>query len=613
MGIYLNSRKSGAVYRNTSESLYFVDKSAMLGELCSDIEQGMRYLCVTRPRRFGKTVIASMIASFFGRGQDSSDIFFRQKIASCRNYAKHLNRHHVIYIMMNEIPDACHSYDAYIARIRRRLVQDLLDAFPGVCEREDSLWDILNAIYEAEGAVFIFVLDEWDYIYHQDWASEQDKTEYTRFLSVLLKDQPYVEMAYMTGILPISKYSSGSELNMFCEYTMVSEGRFSEYFGFTEKETDDLYARYLSLRSSAQSVTRKGVPVRHNNATQEGLNPAPQNVVHEGGSASQNVVHEGSSAPQNVTREDLYTNSTPQNVTHEGDSSPQNVTREGLRFWYDGYHTKSGIRVYNPRSVVLALTNNNLGNYWTNAGPYDELFYYIRANVDAVRDDVGLMLADIPVPAKVQEYAATSRELRTRDEIFSAMVVYGFLNYENGCVSIPNHELKGKFSDMVQKEPSMGNVYRLARESYRMLQATKAADTQTMEEILSFAHNTESPLNLYNRESELTLLIKWAYLSAIDYYRIEREDKAGRGYADFIFYPYTPVDDAIILELKIDSSPEEALAQIRSKGYALIFEGKPGEKPICTGRVLGVGISYSRTDPKRRYLCRVEVLRSALQ
>ena len=91
----------------------------------------------------------------------------------------------------------------------------------------------------------------------------------------------------------------------------------------------------------------------------------------------------------------------------------------------------------------MALSNNNLGNYWTSSGPYDELFYYVGANVDAVRDDIGLMIADIPVPAKVREYAAVSMELRTKDEVFSAMVVYGFLNYENGYVSIPNKEADG--------------------------------------------------------------------------------------------------------------------------------------------------------------------------
>lgn len=87
-----------------------------------------------------------------------------------------------------------------------------------------------------------------------------------------------------------------------------------------------------------------------------------------------------------------------------------------------------------------------MGNYWTSAGPYDELFYYISANVDDVKDGIGLMVSDIPVPANVQKYAATSMELKTRDEIFSAMVVYGFLTFEDGCVFIPNREMMEQFA-----------------------------------------------------------------------------------------------------------------------------------------------------------------------
>ena len=129
----------------------------------------------------------------------------------------------------------------------------------------------------------------------------------------------------------------------------------------------------------------------------------------------------------------------------------QKITFGGLHAWYNGYHTKSGKRVYNPRSIVAALTNNNLGNYWTSAGPYDEIYYYVQHNTDAVRNELALMVSGIPVPASIQEYAATSMNLTTRNEIFSAMVIYGFLSYENGYVNIPNRELMERFDDMLKK------------------------------------------------------------------------------------------------------------------------------------------------------------------
>ncbi len=185
------------------------------------------------------------------------------------------------------------------------------------------------------------------------------------------------------------------------------------------------------------------------------------------------------------------------------------------------------------------------------------------------------------------------------------------MNYENGYVCIPNKELMDKFLDMARREPSMGNVYRLTKESGRMLMATKAGDTKTMTEILQFVHNTESPLLVYSNEAELAFIIKWAYLQAIDYYRIEREYKAGVGYVDYIFYPFRREDDAIIIELKVNHTAEEAIRQIKERQYALRFEGKIGERPEYTGRILAVGIVYDKGT--KQHECKVEVIRERLR
>lgn len=553
MGVYLNGTSAYNLFQEDFSLTYYVDKTEILNELVPLIElkkntsekngedrgKGPKYVAITRPRRFGKTVMANMIAAYFGRGVDSHEEFDTLKVSRYPWYRKHLNQHNVIRIVLNEMPRNCTSYVQYIDRIQALLIDDLTMAYPKARIREtDAVWDALTKVHEyCNGEKFIFVLDEWDYIYHQSFADDKDKANFTKFLSNLLKDKAYVELAYMTGILPIAKYSSGSELNMFFEYSMAARVKYNEYFGFTDEEVDRLFDKYLEVEKEPQ------------------------------------------------------------------------VTREGLKLWYDGYQTAGGEKLYNPRSVVGALSDNQLGSYWTSSGPYDEIFYYIRANVDAVKDDVALMIADNPVPAKVQEYAATSMELKTRDEIFSAMVVYGFLNYENGYVSIPNKELMDQFAEVVQREPSMGNVYQLAKESGRMLAATKAGDTKTMAELLEYAHNTHSPMQAYSNEAELASIIRWVYLKALDFYRIEREDKAGVGYVDFIFYPYVKSDDAIIIELKVNHTAEEAIRQIKDRQYALRFEGKFGEKQEYTGRILAVGIAYHKDDEKKRHECRVEVLR----
>ena len=197
--------------------------------------------------------------------------------------------------------------------------------------------------------------------------------------------------------------------------------------------------------------------------------------------------------------------------------------------------------------------------------------------------------------------------LSTRDEIFSAMVVYGFLSYENGYVSIPNRELMDQFDGLLMKEASLGYLYRLSSNSERMLKATREGDTDTMLEILEYAHNTEIPLLNYNNETDLTAIVNLVYLSARNTYEVIREDKGGKGYVDFIFRPcINRADDGIILELKIDGSAQEAIRQIKDRKYALRFAPKLGEAPRYTGRLLAVGIAYDRKTKK--HCCRTEVL-----
>jgi len=535
MGRHLNSMTPYLHYNNSFKSPYFVDKSLILAELMPKNGMRMQYVCITRPRRFGKTVMANMIASFFSKGRDSRGIFDQCMISGDMEYHEHINKHDVIFISFNKPPENCTSYQQYIDRIKKYLKRDLREAYPEYdLNEDDSLWDILSDIfanYNQEG--FIFVLDEWDYIFHKDFMSDNDKSKYIAFLCNLLKDQAYVSLAYMTGILPISKYSSGSELNMFLEYTMAKNPRFSEYFGFTEREVDALYDRHLEIVDNVE------------------------------------------------------------------------FTREDLRAWYDGYDSAIGERLYNPHSVVSALTNNHIDNYWTYSGPYDEIFNYVGKNIDDVRNDVTLMVSGEPVPADIREYAASSMELKTRDEIFSAMVVYGFLCYEDGNVRIPNRELMGKFEHMLQKEASFGYIHQLAKESYRMMRATMAGDTKTMSEILEYVHNTETPILTYNHEVELAAIVNLAYLSARDDYRVEREDKAGKGFVDFIFYPYKLGNDCIILELKVDASADEALEQVISKDYALRFKGRLGDKDRYNGRILMVGIGYYKDS--KEHECKVRV------
>ena len=539
MSMFLNCFTVYDRYRAVLNSPYFVDKTLLLEELIPLLCQEQRFVCITRPRRFGKTVMANMIGAFFQKGADSCDIFDNLLIAGKEDYKINLNRHNVIFIDFSEMPENCSSYSQYISRILSGLKQDLSNAFPELdIDKEKSVWDILTAVFEKNGQKFIFIMDEWDAVFHMSFITEDNRKEYLQFLKLLLKSKSYVELAYITGILPIAKYSSGSELNMFQEYDMATKIRYSEYFGFLDSEIDMLYERY----------------------TKNTVNPR--------------------------------------------------ITRQELKEWYDGYHTASGERLYNPRSVVCALSDGQLASYWTSSGPYDEIFYYIRNDLEHIRDDLALMVCGESVDARIGEFAAFSMDLKTKNQIYSAMVVYGLLTYDDGRVLIPNRELMLKYDELLQTEDSLGYVYRLAARSEQMLKATFAGDTDTMAEVLEYVHDTEIPVLSYNHETELAAVVNLVYLAARDRYRVEREDKAGKGFVDFIFYPLRRNDPCMILELKVDHTPEEAIHQIKEKKYISRFSGKLGELPQYTGRILAVGIGYKKKT--KQHLCAVEELQRSV-
>lgn len=537
MGIFLNTAVPYEAYKTIASTRFFVDKTLLLDELLEGLKaDGQRYICITRPRRFGKTVMAAMIASYLEKSVNSVDVFERLAVSEKSHCQEYQNQYDVFYIDLSRAPENCSSYEQYILRVSNGLKEDLADEFSDLdLDLQKAVWDILAEIFRQTKKKFVFVLDEWDAVFHMPFITTMEQVRYLDFLKNLLKDQEYVELAYMTGILPIAKYSDGSELNMFDEYDMAVKEKYSRYFGFSEEEVDALFNVYI------------------------------------------------------------HTTKHPK------------ITRDALRDWYDGYHTASGARLYNPRSVVCALRDNQLANYWTSSGTYDSIFSYIRGNVEKVREDLVLMASGERIEAKMMEYAATANELSTKDQIYSAMVVYGLLTYEDGQVFIPNKELLDKYHELFMSNENLGYVHNLAKESARMLKATLTGDTDTMVEILKFVHDTESPILSYNHEIELAAIVNLVYLAARDKYRVEREDKAGEGYVDFIFYPERRDEDALILELKVDGSPEAAIRQIREKNYALRLKGKLGELPKYTGRILAVGISYDRRT--KAHFCKVEQIK----
>ena len=243
MGSYLNP--GSASFRNSLRSKIYVDKSELIARTNELICTEQRYVCVSRPRRFGKSMAANMLASYYEKEENSDDLFGGLRISRAITYRDHLNQYDVIKINMQEFLSVTNSVDEMLGRLKRYLLFDLLDAYGNLHFRDsEDLIQVMKDIFAKTKCPFVILIDEWDCLFREYKKDREAQKKYLDFLRVWLKDQDYVALAYMTGILPIKKYGSHSALNMFTEYSMTDPGELAEYFGFTEQEVSVLCEKY---------------------------------------------------------------------------------------------------------------------------------------------------------------------------------------------------------------------------------------------------------------------------------------------------------------------------------------------------------------------------------
>ncbi len=243
MGVYLNPGNNG--FKQAINSKIYVDKTALIQYTNESIDTMQRFICISRPRRFGKSMTANMLAAYYGKGYDSSEIFDKYKIAENTTYRKHLNQYNVIFLNVQNAFSRADTIEEMLRYIQREILIELREKYEGLIpENEVILSAALEKLYSNLNEGFIFIIDEWDCVFRNKQISSEEQTKYLDFLRDLLKDKVYVSLAYMTGILPIKKYGTHSALNMFGEYSMTSPKIFAEYIGFTEDEVKVLCSRY---------------------------------------------------------------------------------------------------------------------------------------------------------------------------------------------------------------------------------------------------------------------------------------------------------------------------------------------------------------------------------
>jgi len=235
----------GRKFQNSLNSTIYVDKSNLIIKTNELIDTEDRYICISRPRRFGKTMAANMLAAYYGRGHDTNALFEKLAISKHPTYEEHLNKHDVIMVNMQAFLNKTNSVEEMLQKLQSKITKELQKVYPEIEFDDDSdFTDIMFETYAASEKPFIILIDEWDCLFREYKDDVESQKKYTKFLGLWLKDQEYVGFAYMTGILPIKKYGSHSALNMFDELSMTTPYQFLDYYGFTDSEIEKLSNEY---------------------------------------------------------------------------------------------------------------------------------------------------------------------------------------------------------------------------------------------------------------------------------------------------------------------------------------------------------------------------------
>ncbi len=566
MGTILNPRTDTEsenqflkIWKNRINGL-FVDKTDFINETIDRFDMDNNLVAFTKPRRFGKTVTAHMLACYYSKGADCKDVFSGLKVAGYAGvklingqekkitYEEYLNKSNVIFLDMNNVHSKYRNYVRRTAKIEE--VSDIVDFTEYLVIKElkeepefapilakagisnIGINDALSEIHQKLHISFVFIMDEWDLIYREYRDNETLQQKFIDMLTGLFKATEGLScfsLAYLTGILPIKKYNSESALNNFDEYNMLQPDTFAPYFGFTDEEVTELCKQPLC-----------------------------------------------------------------------------NISKDLLKEWYEGYifsleakdeeHKNNVLLdVYNPNSVCKAIRRNKCSNYWSGTSSNEEFIRLINMNLDGIKDDIISLISGGRIQFDCESFQNDMTTIEYKDQIFSLLVCLGYL----GCTVegeflrtayVPNREIRSVLSSIVRRQPWYNSMPVIQR-SEKLFQAIRSLDAATTAEIVGSIHNSPYVSVIgYNKEEAMVFcLISGLMWCAENSYDSYRELPAGKGFADLVFAPKTKPDLPImIIEFKRDYTAEDALNQIKKQDYAARYRQNGDER-----EVLLIGLNYS--------------------
>lgn len=245
MGRFLN--RDNQRYAKFSTTKYFVDKTGMINRLLEK-DDDEKFLCCSRPRRFGKSITAHMLVAYFSRGADSRSLFEPLRCVKDAVFLENLNKYDTIFMdIQAQFVQAADNDMNPGQYIRRNILGELQKEYPDLVNDSMSVSTALSVVHAATGSEFVIIFDEWDYPIRELAGNSRERLDYIEFLRMMFKNaeaQDYVRMAYLTGILPMVRAKGQSAVNNFDEYTMIDARDLGGDIGFVEAEVRELCERY---------------------------------------------------------------------------------------------------------------------------------------------------------------------------------------------------------------------------------------------------------------------------------------------------------------------------------------------------------------------------------
>ncbi len=527
MGTYVNPGIKR--FETALNSEIYVDKSGMLKYLNSVINTKNKYVCVSRPRRFGKTTTADMLCAYYDCSIDmtsSKSIFEGMSIGKDSRFLEMLNTFIVIHVNMTDFFYDVSNDAEIISDINTTIIKELfLEYSVPNAETCKNLKEAVERVYAATKRQVIVVIDEWDCVFRNQPQKSELHKRYLDFLMGWLKDNQYVALAYMTGILPIKKYGEHSALNMFDEFSMTDAGVLSEYVGFTDDEVRDLCSQY-AMEFDKVREWYDGYVLKY------------RSRVYENGK---------------------------------------------IVGWKD-----NTVDIYSPESVVDCLTKGSFRNYWNATETIEALKQPINRNEDGLNEVVSILIKGNKHKVNIRKYQNDMTSFSSADDVLTMLIHLGYLGYDSDTeeVYIPNREIKDEYNNSVENSEKWQRLFAILKDSQKLLEATWNGNAEEVARMLEFAHDRASN-KTYNSEAALSYAVQYAYYSAHNYYQTIQELDTGKGYADIVYLPARAYPDkpALLIELKYNRDAETALDQIKRRNYPQILED-------YKNNIILVGINY---------------------